>query len=136
MSDQEINSLLDKISNAYPNLSLKPGSRFLFRPPRTVFYNKDDKNFALLIMHEIGHAILGNSSFKTDIERLKIERNAWDEAKKLCKKFNIPFNKDLAEDELDSYRNWLHQKSLCKTCGLTRYQTIDGKYHCPKCENL
>ena len=87
-------------------------------------------------MHEIGHAILGNSSYKTDLERLKIERNAWDKAKNLCKKFDIPFNEEFAEDELDSYRNWLHQKSLCKTCGLTRYQTNDGEYHCPKCDNL
>lgn len=63
-----------------------------------------------------------------------MERAAWDKAKELAAKYDIEINQDLIEDELDSYRNWLHIKSRCKKCGLTRYQTKDGIYHCPHCE--
>ena len=49
---------------------------------------------------------------------------------------DILFDEDFIETELDTYRDWLHQRSKCKKCGLTRYQTRDGVYHCPFCDNV
>ena len=63
-----------------------------------------------------------------------MEVEAWEEAKKLCAKYKIAIDEDLIEGELDTYRDWLHQKSRCPLCGLTRFQTPDGAFHCPKCE--
>jgi lipopolysaccharide biosynthesis regulator YciM len=37
---------------------------------------------------------------------------------------------------LDTYRDWLHRRSACPECGLTRYQTVDGRWHCPGCEGF
>ncbi len=88
---------------------------------------------ALRLLHEVGHAILQHKSFRTDVERLKMERAAWEQARELCARYNIYYDEDLVEGALDSYRDWLHQKSACPECGLTRYQSRDGKYHCPSC---
>ena len=44
------------------------------------------------------------------------------------------WDEDFVQEKLDTYRDWLHAKSKCKKCGLTGYQTKDGKYHCPRCE--
>ncbi len=71
-----------------------------------------------------------------DVERLKMESAAWEKARELAPKYNIEVNEDLIQGELDTYREWLHTKSCCKQCGLTRYQMPDGVYHCPRCEEL
>ncbi|MBR6965099.1 hypothetical protein IKH83_02175 [Candidatus Saccharibacteria bacterium] len=128
------NSLLKTLENAYPEFNFKPGKRFLFRPPKTIFFVADHPDLDSLLLHELGHASLGHFSFDTDIERLKMERAAWEKAGEIAAKLNIKLNNDLVETELDTYRDWLHQKSRCKKCGLTRYQTKDGIYHCPHCE--
>ena len=65
-----------------------------------------------------------------------MESEAWGKARELASEYDIEVNEDLIQDELDTYRDWLHNKSKCKSCGLTRYQTPDGIYHCPRCENL
>ncbi|MBR3368560.1 hypothetical protein IKG45_02075 [Candidatus Saccharibacteria bacterium] len=125
---------LVSIKKTYPEFNFKQGKRFSFHPKKTITYSETENNFELLLLHELGHALNGDFSFKTDIERLKIEMNAWETAKKLANSLNVTYDEEFIENELDSYRNWLHKKSLCKSCGLTRYQTPDGVYHCPHCE--
>ena len=129
-----LNSLLSKLQNDYPHLIFKASTKFTFRPPRTILFNPADPNFTQLILHELGHATLKHFTFSTDLERLKMERAAWEQARSLSKIYHISLDDDLVESELDTYRNWLHQKSTCKKCGLTRYQTRDGRYHCPHCD--
>ena len=132
--EQKNYSFITSVSAVYPQFIIKPSARFSFRAPHTIYCNLNDPDFTLLFLHELGHALLGHTAFKTDIDRVKMESAAWNKAKSLCKEFDIPYDEDFAEDQLDTYRNWLHSKSLCKKCGLTRYQTPDGKYHCPHCE--
>ena len=129
-----VDNLLEILKKTYVEFNFRAGKRFLFRFPKTIYFDPNDPEFDSLILHELGHAILGHSGYKTDVERLKMERAAWDEAEKIANSLKVKINKTLVEDDLDSYRNWLHQKSKCKKCGLTRYQTPDGKYHCPNCE--
>lgn len=128
-------NFLAKIKQTYPKYHFLSGKRFSFRPSKTIHYGPlDTPNFEMLLLHELSHAELGHFTFKTDVERIKIEVATWEKTKEFCQKFGIKFDSSLAEEELDSYRNWLHQKSLCKKCGLTRYQTPDGDYHCPHCD--
>lgn len=124
---------LTKLSADYPDLIFRHGKKFTFRPPNTIILGQPCPNYALLTLHELGHAVLKHKDYKLDVERLKIEAAAWKEAKSLSKKYHIKWDKDFAEDQLDTYRDWLHQKSLCKTCQLTRYQSSSGVYHCPGC---
>ena len=127
-------NFLNKIKTTYPDFIYKEGKKLALPPPKTIIIDPWEPEYALLLLHELSHAILGHKSFRTDVERLRIESEAWDKAESLSKTFKIPFDRDFAEKELDSYRDWLHQKSLCKTCGITRFQTPDGKYHCPLCK--
>ena len=60
-----------------------------------------------------------------------MEVEAWEKARELC---GVLVDEELIESELDTYRDWLHQKSRCPKCGLTRFQTPDGAFHCPKCD--
>ena len=78
---------------------------------------------------------MGHKNFKTDIDRLKMESEAWEKAEEMAAIYNVEFNEDFVQGELDTYRDWLHKKSRCPKCGLTRFQDADG-YHCPRCENL
>ena len=128
--------LVDELKNDFPELSFREGINFLFRPPRTIFYNCDETFFELLLLHEVSHAILKHRNFNTDLERVKMENEAWEKAKELASKYGVTVDEGLIQDELDTYRDWLHKKSRCPKCGLTRFQTPDAKYHCPRCENL
>lgn len=132
-------ALLDTLRFLYPDLTFRPGKKFKFRPKKTIYYlppETSPETFPLLLCHELAHALLGHFSYLTDLERLKIEVAAWEETKNLCEKFEIPFSSEFANLELDTYRDWLNQKSLCKTCGMTRFETPDGNYHCPRCDLL
>lgn len=127
-------AMLDRIKSDYPKFRVIPGERFSFRPPKTIVYETDTESFELLLLHELGHALLGHRFFAIDVERLKMEAAAWEKAKELAHNYGVAIDEELIQTELDTYRDWLHQKSRCPKCGLTRYQTPDSRYHCPSCE--
>ncbi|MBR3204074.1 hypothetical protein IKF81_00095 [Candidatus Saccharibacteria bacterium] len=130
----ENQAFLSKIQKEYPFFSIKPGKKFLFRPQKTILYEEKNTNFQLLLLHELSHALLNHFTYKTSIERLQIERDAWEKTKILCEKYSIPFDENFIQDELDTYRNWLHQKTICKKCGLTCIETDNHSLFCPKCQ--
>jgi len=132
-STPSANSLLNKLSHDHPNLIFRHGKKFAFRPPKTITIGPPCPGHALLTLHELAHALLKHKDYNLDIQRLKIESKTWATTKQLCQKYRIVWNEDFAEDHLDTYRDWLHQKSLCPTCHLTRYQNPSGTYHCPQC---
>ena len=147
-NSSQIKSLfISDLSSEYKTFSFKKSTRFKYRFPKTIYFDEKSSysflHFALLTLHELGHALSHHKDYKIDIERLKIESEAWQRAKneiknhqKWQKKYQIFYDEDFVENELDSYRDWLHSRSKCKTCGLTRFQTKDGIYHCPECENF
>lgn len=109
----------------------------------TVYYEKtgkygedEDKYWKMQILHEVGHGLLGHRDWGVDLERVKMESMAWAKARELCEKYGVEYEEEFAEAEMDTYREWLHQRSRCGGCGLTRYQTRDGRYHCPRCEEF
>ena len=129
-------SLLLLLRRDYPDIIFKTGKKYLFRPPRTILLGPPETDDMLIILHELGHALSGHTSFDMDVQRLKMEREAWDKARELASLYGIDFKEEVAERELDTYREWLDHKSRCPRCGLVCYQTKDGKYHCPRCENF
>ena len=128
--------LLERLERDYPDFRFREGKKFAFRPPRTIILGPDEPFSELLTLHEVSHAICKHRDFRMDVERLKMENEAWDKARELAEYYGIEVNEDLIQGELDTYRDWLHQKSRCPVCGLTRFQTPDSRYHCPRCENL
>ena len=129
-----MDDLVEQLKNDFKEFNFRTGKKFKFRPPKTIIIGPTEEGDSLLLLHELGHALCRHRDFDTDAKRLKMEREAWEKARELACKYNIPFDEDLMENELDSYRDWLDQKSRCPKCRLTRYQTPDGVYHCPRCE--
>ena len=130
---------ISQIANDYPDFNYRVGEKFAFHPPKTIILGPPQPNFALLALHELGHALCKHKTYNTHVKRLKIESEAWQMAKTITEnhpEYGISYDPEFAEDQLDSYRDWLHTKSKCKKCGLTRFQTPDGDYHCPRCDYL
>lgn len=130
-ASEDLHKLIVQLAADYPKIRFRPGKKFTFRPPRTIIFAEGSK---LELLHELGHARLEHDFYATDVERLKMERAAWEEAHKLCRQYGVEYDEEFVEEALDSYRDWLHRKSQCPKCGLTRYQTRDAKYHCPGCD--
>lgn len=120
----------------YPKFRFREGTKFAFRPPRTIVLGPSEPFWELLVLHEVSHAVLEHKDFRMDVERLRMESEAWEKARELADSYGISVDEELIQRELDTYRDWLHQKSRCPVCGLTRYQTPDGGYHCPSCESF
>lgn len=125
-----------RLKEDFKEYHFKFGRKFAFRPPKTIVLGPQEPFFKLLTLHELSHAICKHKSFRIDVERLKMEVEAWEKAKELASSYHIEVDEELIQQELDTYRDWLHQKSRCPKCGLTRYQTMDRQYHCPLCENF
>ena len=138
---------VERLVRDYPEVKfVKNTKRFSYRLKNgvpTVFLGGPQPNFGLLTLHELGHALLKHKDYKVDVQRVKIECEAWEKAKTVYAKYRedaemagtMPeWDEDFVQEKLDTYRDWLHVKSRCKKCGLTGYQTEDGKYHCPRCE--
>lgn len=129
-------NLLSRLKVDFPEFRFRQGAKFAFRPPKTIVLGPREPFWELLVLHEVSHAILEHSDFTLDVERLKMESQAWDQAKELAARYNIKTDEDFIQDQLDTYRGWLHKKSRCPKCGLTRFQDADSAYHCPRCENF
>ena len=127
---------LAKIKSDFSDYRFVSGAKFAFRPPKTIVIGPAEENDSMLLLHELGHALSCHRDFDTSARRIKMEREAWEKAKELAPQYGIEFNEELVESELDTYREWLHQKSRCPKCGLTRFQTPNGVFHCPRCENF
>ena len=127
-------ALTNRLARDFPEIQFRNGKKFLFKPPKTVVLGPEEPNDALLLMHEIGHALLKHRTFNVLATRLKMEREAWEKARELCEIYGVKYDEEVAERELDTYREWLDQKSRCPRCGLTRFQTPDGEFHCPRCD--
>ncbi len=151
----EFGEFVERMRGEFLELRFREGRKFMYRPVRTVVFERregggsainagregeswDENNLKLQLLHEIGHALSGHRTFKLDLERLKMEREAWEKAKILCEKYGevcgVRYDEEFVEAEMDTYREWLHRRSLCRKCGLTRYQTEQGQYFCPWCD--
>ena len=126
-------NLIKKIASDHPELQIEHGERFQFSPPNHLYYSDADEQPELLLLHELGHFLIGETDYSTDIELLEIEAKAWAKARELCGKYRIEYDEDFAEDHIDSYRDYLHYSSLCKNCQLAGYQDNSGNYHCALC---
>lgn len=126
-------STLKKLKESYPEIRFEPADTFFWSPStRTVFYA--DNGEETLLLHEVAHAVLGHKEYRRDIELLGMEREAWDYAiSNLSNSFGVPIDIDSTENLLDTYREWLHARSICPHCDSTGLQTDKRNYYCPAC---
>ena len=127
-------SLLHKLKTDYPDIHFVAGDTFLWDPEqKTVFYVNDGPESKALLLHEVSHGLLQHREYKKDIELLAMEAAAWEKAKQLAEQYHFPISDALADDHLDTYRDWLHARSTCINCSATGYQTGKETYSCPAC---
>lgn len=128
-------TLLKLLSKSFPEISFTKGSCFYWSPSDKVVYYapiKQEKD-SWTLLHETSHGILGHTNYGSDFELLKLEREAWEKAKYLAKDYNIIIDENHIEDCLDTYRDWLHKRSLCPKCDVKSLQSSDNTYGCLNC---
>lgn len=129
-------SILKHLQTDFPAINFAEGDDFIWSPSSsTVTFkatNLPADNWALL--HETAHAALEHATYLSDIDLLKKEVEAWEfAAVKLGPKYGISIEASHIENQIDSYRDWLHLRSICPTCGQSGLQTKMSHYVCVNC---
>jgi len=115
----------------FPGVLFEQSDDFYYSPQsQTVFYTSGNLP---RLLHELGHALLEHANYSRDIDLLKIERDAWIKARQLALVYSVDITDDTVQDDLDSYRLWLHKRSLCPECSANGLQTGIDTYRCLSC---
>ena len=128
-----ITSLLTKLQADYPTITFSKAADFRWSPPEKTVYYTNDPHADALLLHELSHSLLNHSLYIKDIDLIKMERDAWEKARHLAPQYEVVLSDDIIQPHLDSYRDWLHARSTCPTCGATGVQTKQATYHCVAC---
>jgi len=130
-----MDKLLGQLTKRLPDVSFEAGDAFFWSPRISkITYKLDDSaasQWALL--HEAAHAVLGHKSYKLDIDLLLLEVSAWQTAESLAQELSLSIDPDHIQDCLDTYRDWLHQRSSCPRCGTVSLQASPREYICYNC---
>ena len=133
---KSISDLAKKLSATHLAKAAKPGDTFYWSPQeQTVYYNPTNNSVEgqWALLHESGHALLNHIVYFNDIELVKMELEAWEQAKLIGDEVGIRINEEHIQDCIDSYRNWLHRRSLCPDCNLSGVQLSQTVYSCVFC---
>lgn len=128
--------MVEDLKLANPQITFMEGDKFAWDPVKKIIYYADlDKNTIHFhsLLHELAHAILDHAIFKNDIQLLKMERDAWNLAKKMLRQHNQVVNYDYIEDCLDTYRDWIYSRSKCPRCSHVGIQSSLNVYKCVYC---
>lgn len=128
---------IQRFIDDFPDIQFQPADTFCWAAQKTtVLYVpellKKPRGLQQLL-HEIGHAISGHTSFTSGVELLRMETEAWEAARSLAKKYKIIIKKSHIEYCLDSYRDWLHVRSTCPNCQAIASETEPCQYRCFNC---
>ena len=128
--------LVDKVRADFPQFSFKEGLQEHWSPKtNTVTYEagKSGQKAAYGLLHELAHALLGHYNYKSDFELLKLESLAWQKAAQIAQNYGLSISDDHIQNCLDTYRDWLHRRSKCPTCGVHTLQKDPRSYQCYNC---
>jgi ribosomal protein L37AE/L43A len=138
-SSNKAEVFIKPLKRDHPTLSFKAGQQEHWSPKNnTITYNLD-QSYKLLcygLLHELAHALLDHSTYGSDFELLKLERDAWELASELGRKYGVKINQNHIQNCLDTYRDWLHRRSACPTCGTHVLQRDVHYYQCFNCQTV
>lgn len=128
-------SLISKLKADYPSLRFVPADYFRWAPEdQTIYYAPlGEPRDEATLLHELGHALAGHTDFFHDIELIKMEREAWVKATAIAPTYEVVIEETVAEEALDSYRDWLHARSRCPNCEQAGVQESENTYQCLIC---
>ena len=125
------------IKRRFPQFAFAEHEIFHWSPAdRTIYYDqsklgKPEGIFQLL--HELGHALCDHTNYTSGIQLLRIEVEAWEQAKELAGSYDLKISSKQIEQCLDSYRDWLHLRSSCPSCKTIAVETESNHYRCFNC---
>ena len=132
--------LITRLQAQYHNLSFRHGDQFCWSPETNEIVYKvgaEGEQAAWSLLHETGHALLRHQNYQADFELLRMEVEAWERARQLAADVGIVIDEEHIQDCLDTYRDWLHKRSLCPTCGIKCLQDDDfAHYRCFNCHTV
>ncbi len=83
-----ITSILNNLKKDFPDLTFKESPEFKWQPKtKTIHYQKSGD--LALLFHELAHAKLHHTTYLFDIELLRIESEAWQEAASLSLSYGL-----------------------------------------------
>lgn len=132
-------NILKIVKSDFPDITFLEGDVFAWSPnSSTITYQKlNSSKHILRLLHEIAHAQLKHRSYKKDVELIKMENEAWQySVNVLAPRYQIKadMNDEQIQDDLDSYRDWLHKRSVCPQCSAVGIQSEKQKYRCLNCQ--
>lgn len=131
-----MSSLIKKLKAAHPSITFIEADQFSWAPAtRTVSFNPKEPHASLLLLHELSHASLDHREYRRDVELVTMETCAWEKAKEHAETYGVRLNDDVVQDNLDTYRDWLHSRSSCPGCSANGYQVETQLYECPACSH-
>lgn len=130
-----ISSLINHLLEDYPAVQLEEKPYFRWSQKRnTISYIPSHPEATAHLLHEYGHALLGHDSYGSDVELIRMEQEAWTYAvSKLATRYRLSVEDEIVQDALDTYRDWIHDRSTCPSCQATGVQKDVNLYHCLAC---
>ncbi|MDB5184121.1 MAG: hypothetical protein JWO07_802 [Candidatus Saccharibacteria bacterium] len=130
-----IRSTISQLQRDFPLYHFEPADEFWWSATKkTIYYDPKATDSLAFTLHELSHAVLDHEGYQRDIELLKLERDAWNYAKTtLSPLYGIGIKDDTIQDNLDTYRRWLHARSTCPECETTGIQSRGPVYRCLAC---
>lgn len=132
--------LIKTLQAQFPAIKFVPGRQFCWSPVKQeVIYKVGARGQAAKwsLLHETGHALLDHTTYHADVELLCLEVTAWKAARDLAQQVNLPIDEDHIQDCLDTYRDWLHRRSICPDCSSKCLQQADFvHYRCFNCHKV
>ncbi len=128
--------LVKSLKPLTPGVEYRQGNSYYWSPKQQIItYRKDDvgPSAKWALMHEVAHALLQHETYESDFELLLLEVAAWERAKLLGKDLSIKIDDNHVQDCLDTYRDWLHQRSTCPRCTIISMQISAREYLCHNC---
>ena len=129
-------SLIHKLEADFPAITFTEAEHFSWTAEdHTVLYDPSQDDADQLLLHEVSHGLLDHKEYRRDVELITMETAAWERAKELATPYAVELSEALIQDNLDTYRDWLHARSSCPDCTATGYQTDASTYACPACSH-
>lgn len=133
-SSKTSKQFVQAVASDYPQFKFRAGAQEHWSPrTKTITYEPDAQSLKYGLLHELAHALLGHDSYKNDFELLKLESQAWQTAAKIGRRYGIIIEEDHIQNCLDTYRDWLHRRSKCPSCGVHVLQQDPTTYRCFNC---
>lgn len=130
-------ALINKLRATYPQIRFTYGevAKWSSKEQEITYHDDGSEESVWTLLHELGHGLLGHTSYTSDAALIQKEVAAWVKARELAKDHQIEIDTVHIEDCLDTYRDWLHKRSTCPTCNAQGLQQSQRLYACFNCQS-